>query len=111
MIFSMADHVEQIKNGSKTQTRRKSNAYLVGKTYSVQPGRTKPGIKEGRILIIDKIVETRPFDKILYKDAKAEGGYNPTEFEELYAKMYPDWKERYAYTFKFVPRSNGSETE
>ena len=109
MIFSMADHVEQIKNGSKTQTRRKSHTYLVGKTYSIQPGRTKPGIKEGRILIVDKIVETNPFDKILYKDAKAEGGYNPPEFEELYAKMYPGWKERYAYTFKFVPRSNGTE--
>lgn len=37
MIFSIADHVEQIKNGSKTQTRRKSPAYLVGKTYSIQP--------------------------------------------------------------------------
>lgn len=106
MIFSIADHVNQIKKGTKTQTRRKSNAYLVGKTYSVQPGRTKLGIPEGRILIIDKIVETNPFDKILYKDAKAEGGYTPTEFEELYGKMYPGWKERYAYTFKFVPSSS-----
>lgn len=106
MIFSMAGHIKQIKNGSKTQTRRKSSSYLIGKTYSIQPGRTQLGISEGRILIVDKIVETSPFDKILYKDAKAEGGYTPTEFEELYSRMYPGWKERYAYTFNFVPKGD-----
>lgn len=102
----MADHIEQIKNGSKTQTRRKSSSYLVGKTYSIQPGRTQLGILEGRILILAKIVENSPYGRISYKDAKAEGGYTPTEFEELYEKMYPGWKERYAYTFKFVPSSS-----
>lgn len=109
MIFSIADHVEQIKKGSKTQTRRKSNAYLVGKTYSIQPGRTKPGIPEGRILIINKRVETNPFDCISEDDAKAEGGYSYEQFEFLYTRMYPNWKERYAYTFMFVPSSSGSE--
>ena len=103
MIFSLADHIEQIKNGSKTQTRRKSSSYLVGKKYSVQPGRTQRGIPEGRILIVDKKVETSPSDRILYKDARAEGGYTPSEFEDLYSRMYPGWRERYAYTFKFVP--------
>lgn len=105
MIFSIADHVEQIKNGQKTQTRRKSSSYLLGKTYSVQPGRKKPGIPEGRILIIDKRVETNPFDKITKLDAQSEGGYTPTQFEFLYTRLYPDWKERYAYTFKFIPAS------
>jgi hypothetical protein len=106
MIFSIEDHIQQIINGTKTQTRRKSSSYLVGKTYSIQPGRTKPGIPEGRILIIDKVVEIGLFDRIPYKDAKAEGGYTPTEFEELYEKMYPGWEERYAYTFEFVPSSS-----
>lgn len=109
MIFSIADHVEQIKKGVKTQTRRKSSSYLVGKSYSVQPGRTQPGIPEGRILIVDKRVETNPFDKINELDAKAEGGYDPIQFEFLYTRMYPDWKERYVYTFKFVPSSSRSE--
>jgi len=104
MIFSMADHVEQIKNGTKTQTRRRSNYYLVGKSYSVQPGRRKAGILEGRIRIIRKKVETRGYDRIDPYDSEAEGGYNPVEFEELYARMYPDWQERYAYTFRFEPR-------
>jgi len=104
MIFSMADHVEQIKSGTKTQTRRRSNYYLVGKSYSVQPGRRKAGILEGRIRIIRKIVETRVFDHISPEDAQAEGGYTPMDFENLYARMYPDWQERYAYKFRFEPR-------
>ena len=104
MIFSISDHVEQIKNGSKTQTRRKSKTYLVGKTYSIQPGRTKSGIPEGRILILKKLVETNPFDCISEEDAMAEGGYDVEQFEFLYTRMYPDWKERYAYTFKFIPK-------
>ena len=106
MIFSIADHVEQIKNGTKTQTRRQSKAYLVGKTYSIQPGRKKLGISDGRILILKKRVETNPFDCISEEDAQAEGGYDVEQFEFLYTRMYPNWEERYAYTFKFVPSSS-----
>lgn len=105
MIFSMADHIEQIKNGSKTQTRRQSKVYLKGKTYSVQPGRTKPGIEEGRILIVQKRIEQQPF-MISFSDAKAEGDYIPEKFEALYSKMYPGWTERYAYTFRFISRES-----
>ncbi len=103
MIFSIADHIEQIKNGSKTQTRRKSPTYLVGKTYSVQPGRTKLGIPEGRILITDKREERFLEGGISESDAFAEGGYTSGQFESLFQGMYPDWIRRYAYTFKFVP--------
>ena len=103
MIFSIADHIEQIKNGSKTQTRRKSPAYLVGKSYSVQPGRTKPGILEGRILITDKREERFLDGGISESDAMAEGGYTSGTFESLFKRMYPDWIRRYAYTFKFIP--------
>ncbi len=104
MIFSMADHVEQIKNGTKTQTRRRSSSYIVGKSYSIQPGRRKAGIPEGRIRIMKKVVESRNYDRIDPYDSEAEGGYNPIDFEELYKRMYPHWQERYAYTFKYEPR-------
>lgn len=110
MIFSMGDHIEQIKNGTKTQTRRKSSSYLVGKMYSIQPGRTKPEIPEGRILIIDKRIEQKPWTGITYEDAKAEGGYTPHEFDALYENMYKGWRERYAYTFQFVPNSTETPT-
>jgi len=109
MIFSMGDHIEQIKTGTKTQTRRKSNAYLVGKTYSIQPSRRARGIPAGRILIIEKVIEfnllePEPFF-ISKENAEREGGYTPEEFEELYEKMYPGWTVRFAYTFKFVPNA------
>jgi len=100
MIFSLADHIQQIIQGRKTQTRRKSGSYLEGHTYSIQPKRRAPSIPEGRILITEKRLEQQPWCGIIYGDALAEGGYTPEEFETLYSRMYPDWRERYAYTFK-----------
>ena len=102
MIFSVGDHIQQIMDGSKTQTRRKSDWYQVGKTYSIQPKRTKPAIKEGRILITEKR-EERQCNNISESDAQAEGGYTPPQFEALYGRMYNRWSLRYAYTFKFIP--------
>ena len=105
MIFSVADHVEQIVNGTKTQTRRASSRYEVRKTYAVQPGRTKPGDPRGRILITHKWREeggaTNAEWHIHPADAKAEGGYSPDEYENLYWGMHPFWEERWAYEFKF----------
>lgn len=109
MIFSIGDHVKQIIIGKKTQTRRASSLYLVGRTYSIQPGRRMPAISEGKIRILHKRVESNPFDLISKEDAFAEGGYIPREFEKLYSEMYPNWIERYAYTFKFIPSSEESK--
>ena len=103
MIFSIGDHIEMIKSGQKTQTRRKSSSYLVGKMYSIQPGRMQPGIPDGRILIIDKRIEQKPWTGITYEDAKAEGGYTPNDFDALYENMYKGWFIRWAYTFEYVP--------
>lgn len=109
MIFSVGDHIQQIIAGKKTQTRRKSDWYRVGRTYSIQPGRTKPGIPEGRILITKKRSEFQP-NVISEEDAEAEGGYTPRQFEKLYRRMDREWSStsykfavRYAYTFRFVP--------
>ena len=104
MIFSVGDHIQQIIAGTKTQTRRKSGLYIIGETYAVQPGRTKKGISEGRILIIEKRIEYKHYLlQISYEDAEAEGGYSPEEFEDLYKRMDYTWMQRYAYTFKFIP--------
>jgi len=105
VIFAKADHIRQIIAGTKTQTRRPSGRYQVGRTYAVQPGRGKPAIPEGRILITGKRLEDR---RISREDAKVEGGYTPDEFETLYESMYPDWVWRYAYTFKFIPAKESS---
>lgn len=111
MIFSVPGHIEQIKNGTKTQTRRKSPAYRVGKTYAVQPGRTEKGIKEGRILITRKREEKYLDGGISVADALAEGKYTPGQFEILFKNMYPEWILRYAYTFRFIPSQQFRSTK
>lgn len=108
MIFSQDGSIEKIKNGSKTRTRRPTDRYQVGKTYAIQPGRTKPGIPEGRILIVDKWSEHYCDGKIGLLEAIAEGGYKVAEFEELYQKMYPKWLTRWAYAIEYTPSEGGN---
>lgn len=110
MIFSIGDHIEQIKAGTKTVTRRPTDKYEIGKTYAVQPGRGKNGITDGRIKIISCIKEHHLnyfFYSISDIEAYREGGYTVEEFEALYSEMYPKWEYRYVYTFVFVPKRRG----
>jgi hypothetical protein len=107
MIFSVPGHIEMIKAGTKTQTRRKSPAYRVGRSYSIQPGRTKMGILEGRILITRKREEKYLDGGISVADALAEGEYMPGQFETLFSNMYPDWIVRYAYDIKYLENEQG----
>ena len=100
MIFAVKDHVEQVVNGEKTQTRRNSYKYNVGQTYAIQSGRGKKGDSRGRILIIRKWSEDWG-TMIKDNDAKAEGGYNSIEYEHLYADMNPTWEIRWCYEFEF----------
>lgn len=111
MIFSIKNHISLIIQGKKTQTRRPFGRYQVGKTYSLQFGRGKKGIPIGRILILEKWDES-PHDisQIPEEDYWAEGAYSCTEYEELYESMYPNWKLRTAYEFKYVPQSSSGTT-
>jgi len=124
MIFSIDGHIKQIIEGTKTQTRRPSDKYKVSNLYAVQPGRGKPGIKEGKIYIGQMIKEWKPdlsevplhafFARglrimeagypITKLNAIAEGGYTQFEYEELYEEMYPSWTERYVYWFSFFDK-------
>ena len=101
-------HIEMILNGLvpekrkefiiKSQTRRLSDRYIVGHEYSIQSKRTArviPGIK---IHIDHKWKETKGIS-ITKEDAWAEGGYTPQEYEDLFERMYPGWKTRWAYVF------------
>ena len=101
MIFSVKDHIDQIKQGTKTQTRRPNNRYKVGKIYAIQPKRGVKAIPEGRIRITKIVRETRD-NLITIEQAIAEGGYNREEYERLYEKMYRNWRKRYAFYFEFV---------
>jgi hypothetical protein len=101
MIFAVGNHVKLVINGSKTQTRRQSDRYQLGRFYSIQPSRTSKGIPDGKILITGKVTETRGSMPISEFDAKAEGGYTPEQYEKLYEKMHRGWQSRTAYHFVF----------
>ena len=111
MIFSVPGHIEMIIDGTKTQTRRKSPFYKVGRTYSIQPGRTEKGIKEGRILVTRERFERYLDGGISVSDALAEGGYTSGQFETLFTNIYPGWILRYAYTFRFIPSQQYRSTK
>jgi len=101
MIFAFPSHIDQIVDGSKIQTRRNGDKYIVGQTYAIQPGRGKKGDPRGRILIIRKWSEERTGPRITTEDADLEGGYTPWEYEELYCEMNPTWEIRWCYEFEF----------
>jgi len=109
MIFSGErngiSHIEMIRNGTKTQTRRINGFYEVGKTYAVQPGRGKKAVSDIRIRITKRWESIRAY-MISEDHAKAEGGYTPTEYEELFAKMYPNWWIRWAYVLVRQPKQH-----
>lgn len=104
MIFSIEGHIYKIIKGLKTETRRNSDKYEIGKTYAIQPNRTSKGIPDGRILIIGKNLEIRNIHApISWSGARHEGNYGQIEYEELYNQLNPKWRYRYAYKFKFIP--------
>jgi len=113
MIFNVKGHIQKIIEGTKTQTRRRCSyadlpRYRIGRTYTIQPGRTKSGIPDGRIKIVDIRKEMRaiyPDEFISSEDAEAEGGYSPEEYEALFKNLNSGWAARFAYTFEFIPSS------
>jgi len=111
MIFAIDGHINQIVEGSKTQTRRPHDQYKVGKDYAIQRGRGQRAEPIGRIKIKFAIKEVKQlgYFPIHPNNAKAEGGYAPEVFEALYEQMYPKWTVRYAYSFEFVPRDYKKE--
>ena len=102
MIFSLNRHIDKIITGEKTQTRRRNDYFSEDRSYVLQHGRGKAGIKDGKIRVT-KLVEEKRGSIISPEDSYAEGGYTPEEFEALYEKMYPNWKKRYAYYFEYIP--------
>ena len=92
MIFKQ-EHVDMIIAGMKTQTRRIGRGtYKVGHSYAIQPCRTCKGVQGYRIVMDSIRTEfTDIFHTISTKDAIAEGGYTPEEFESLFRAMYPKW--------------------
>lgn len=114
MIFAIPGHIEMIRHGTKTQTRRLNRGiYQVGRDYAVQRKRGVKAETDIRI-VMDEIWEEVEAERIkdVYsqwmggisisaKDALAEGGYAPGEFEYAFANTYPKWDGKCRWVFEF----------
>ena len=130
MIFNVPNHIQYIRNGLskrfinshgvparivKTQTRRLNRGiYKVGKDYAVQRKRgvkAEPGMRilmdriwEEKCISLGIYVPARFFNYISDKDARAEGGYTPEEFEKIFFQLNPTWnlEKRWAFAFHVI---------
>jgi hypothetical protein len=110
MIFNVPRHIEMIRNGTKTQTRRLNRGvYQVGRDYAVQ---CKRGVKaeEDIRIVMDRIWEEKGGDGILFPqnieisfhDTLAEGDYGSyAEYEVAFKKAYPKWDGKRRWAFRF----------
>ena len=117
MIFNVPEHIDMIRNGTKTQTRRakrghykleseRKNPHEIG--YAVQRKRGAKGEPDIRI-VMDYIglenpicwLNGKPKWSIAYKDALAEGLYDPIEYEKVFKKLNPKWSGFFRYAFEF----------
>ena len=125
MIFNVPGHIEMIRNGLNTTDNQlyfiQDYPVLIVKTqsrrpkrgvYQVEAERKKPH-KMGYAVQRKRGVKAEPdirivmgriwedFDFISDENARAEGGYNPAQFEELFAKINPRWKGGSRWAFEF----------
>ena len=113
MIFNVPGHIDMIRSGIKTQTRRVNRGiYQVGKDYAVQ---SKRGVKaeEDIRIVMGEIWEENMLTRvsasdglplthyIFYDDAKREGCYTPEEYELEFRRAYPKWDGISRWGFEF----------
>jgi len=96
MMLFRADLMSKVLSGEKTQTRRLSGKYEVGKTYAVQPGRGKKAV--ARIRVLRVWLEDVRFIRL--EDVYAEGFPTHKKFWTLWATLHdksvridPKWGE------------------
>lgn len=112
MIFNVHGHIEMIRKGTKTQTRRLNRGiYKIGNNYAVQIKRGVKAEEDIRIVMNNIWLEKADLDFILPNkiqissyDARAEGDYIPFEYEQEFKKAYPKWDglERWVFTFHAI---------
>lgn len=115
MIFNVQGHIDMIRNGIKTQTRRPNRGiYKVGKDYAVQRKRGVKAESDIRI-VMDRIwEEERRLTHlglcmlINHQDAWAEGGYTPEQYEKVFRELNPKWDglSRWAFAFHVIEVRN-----
>ena len=112
MIFYVPAHIDMIRSGQKTQTRRINRGiYQEGRDYAVQPKRGVKAEEDIRIVMDDIFEEgcknqvdtpgNSVYPCIVQGDAEAEGGYTPEDYELEFKKAYPTWDSNWRWVFFF----------
>jgi hypothetical protein len=105
MIFT-AEHIEKIRRGEKTETRRiwKRPHVKVGGVYKTRRSQwRKP--EDGNPSIRVTEMRTEPLSKLDEKAARREGGYTLHEFVEPWRGLHGEWnpgQEVYVVRFEVV---------
>lgn len=93
MLFT-SEHIKQIINGEKTQTRRlwDKKQVKVGNSYRACESLFTPR-EESPAYILVKDVYEEPLGDLTEKNAQKEGEYTVQEFKELWINMHGQWNE------------------
>lgn len=114
MMFQ-AEHIEMIRNGEKTQTRRDwspnySAAPATGDVRMATPASEGPFVSHEEcdcyIRVTD--ISEEELGSLSEADAAAEGGYSVEEFRELWEELNDEWVPELlvtAVSFEYVGRS------
>jgi hypothetical protein len=117
MIFNVPGHIEMIRDGTKTQTRRLNRGiYQVERDYAVQRKRGVKAESDIRI-VMDEIWSEISYENlqknfyemppnthlmpVTLRDANSEGYVSSSAFEEAFRELNPKWDRKGRWVFKF----------
>jgi len=108
-------HIEQIRNGAKTQTRRDwADGYARPNVGSVHGATTEMFQPDDETDCYIRIVDVgqEPLGELSPGDAQAEGGYTITEFRDVWREINGQWDPSLVVdvvTFEYVGRERPGE--
>ncbi|MTI82320.1 MAG: ASCH domain-containing protein [Firmicutes bacterium] len=90
MILFKPEHIPMVKNGIKTQTRRKGKPrWKIGSIHQAKENFKKGSKPFAHIEIL--AVRREPLGSITEADAKAEGYSSVEEYKKVFQRIYGDW--------------------
>lgn len=118
MLFQ-PEHIDQIRRGEKTQTRRDWDENYPGPTVgSIQIASTKMFTSDAEADCYIRITDRweQPLGDMLQSHADAEGGYDLAEFRDLWVDLHGEWDpDLYVDVVEFeyigTDRNSGAEGE
>lgn len=93
MLFT-DEHIEQIINGNKTQTRRRweDKQVIIGNSYRACPSIFTERVNSPAYIVVNDVY-TEKLGDLSEEDASAEGNYTCQEFKDVWIDMHGGWNE------------------